>query len=191
MTLDLAAGTLTFNNASLPVAPFSVDQLEAGPITLNGVLRFDAVVVDSNSGNLGELTISGADTSVLGTVFQPVTELVIGDGSLGGEWNASINGVAIKLDVGVFQGSVQRVKLSYGSVVFDESFDNIISQSLYHYRIRCGGSLAVPDCGKISFSIPNRQVDFDNVELVPDVEGGGLINLATGSIVVNGTLFWE
>jgi len=134
---------------------------------------------NGGSTGLGSLTITGSDTSVFGTSFVPTFKLAT---SLGGTW-ADQTGIAFKVLILIssITGNVTSVSLQYDQP----------SNSIYAYEIQCFDSgFSSPDCNKITPDTNSKSINLDNVELILDIVGGGVVNAASAPITLNGTLFY-
>jgi len=137
-----------------------------------------------NPGGLGSLSVSGADTGVIGSSFSPTS----GNGttiqaSTAVSW-ADMSGTS----AGISANGNELVSLSYvfasGSIVGGE-----ISIQLYSYAISCWPVVAA-ECSNITLDIPGKRLVLNNAQLSP-FSSVISTNYATAPVTLNGTLYWE
>ncbi|MEW8349362.1 MAG: hypothetical protein AB2687_13735 [Candidatus Thiodiazotropha taylori] len=154
-------------------------------ITINGVpFTFDPNIDTSGidiggtsggSGEFGSLSITGADTSVIGTSYVPTIQT-----GQAGETTALVwdNVAATAISIGGSGSDLTLVTFNFSQLVNGQL-------SLYSYALVCGEPSN--DCSNLQLDLANGVATFNN--LVMPLSGANN-NAATDSITLNGTLNW-
>jgi hypothetical protein len=178
-TLDFSLSEATFETAfdSLNTAVLGgLTIVTAADAQAHLRTTLDAIAGGSTGNNsLGSLSITGtaADTAVIGSSFTPAT--VISNSV----WLESSTGNGVQFSISGYNEIVGAVSFSY----FGSSF--------YKYDLSCGSVVAGDRCSNVTIDLGARSATFNNLILdVGPSSYGGFTNMATDSIVLNGTLYW-
>ena len=181
--IDLSSGTpvITINNH---------------PFTFNPAINISGINIGGASGgtgNTGSLTISGNDTSAIGTSFTPNFSTASGNNlTLVVAWSDFNTNADLNLEV--VSGKVFSIgySISFGTLNGTLSNGSITGKS-YSYNLVCINAPAV--CNKISVDAANKKMTLNNVPLAVfnSVVGSqfGFQDAATAPITLNGSLTWK
>ncbi len=181
--IDLSSGTpaITINNNAFLFNP----TIDTSNINIGGT--------SGGTGNTGSITISGNDTSAIGTSFTPNFSTASGDNlTLVVAWS-DFNTNA-DLNIEVVSGKVFSLTyvISFGTLNGTLSNGSITGKS-YNYSLDCINAPAV--CNKISVDTGNKKMTLNNVPLAVfnSVVGSqfGFQDAATAPITLNGSLSWK
>ncbi len=155
-------------------------------ITVNGsTFTFDPnIIVQGGSlTNLGSVTITGADTTIIGATYTP-GQILQDFKSV--TWRSSVaeinSGIIKGITIILMSGQIDSLQFNF------QDFSNSSALQNYNYIISCSPVVAA-DCSKINFDTVNKKLVLNNVQLGVDTRPG-LDGKATAPVTLNGTLFY-
>lgn len=148
------------------------------PFTFDSNIDISAIDIGGTSGGTGEfgsLSITGTDTSVLGTSYVPTIQTGQAGATTALVWD---NIAATAITIGGSGSDLTLVTFNFSQLVNGQL-------SLYSYALVCGQPSN--DCSNLQLDLANGVATFNN--LVMPLSGANN-NAATDSITLNGTLNW-
>ena len=154
--------------------------------------RVSVAVPPAGNSNAGSLTLSGADSSVIGVAFTPNTGAAVIDDPFFGTGNVSVNwnqSFVSESPAGLESRSLSFLfnenTGSISSIGYLRTFITESDSRLYTYSLDCADNPQL--CTSIALDIAQRQVAFDSTLLAPEISND---DSATDTIALSGTLSW-
>lgn len=154
--------------------------------------RVSIAVPPAGSSSSGSLTLSGADSSVIGAAFTPNTGAAVindpffGTGNVSVNWNQSfVSESPAGLESRSLSFLFNENTGSISSIGYLRTFITESDSRLYTYSLDCADNPQL--CTSIALDIAQRQVAFDSTLLAPEISND---DSATDTIALSGTLSW-
>lgn len=185
-TLDFTLSIADFEVTANVVIDFITSEAVTSLISVaDAIAHFQASI--GVGGTYGSLAFSGADSSAVGTSFQPNTVTVV--------FGSLLSNIAWG----------QNLQIPVGSLLLTLSNDQIAGVGIttvggstaagftetYSYLLSCSPTPPPAACSGISVDIPGQSLTFNDVDLPIGGAVLGEPNLATSPLTVNGTLTWN
>lgn len=139
------------------------------------------VACGSSTEDLGDLSLAGPDTAVVGVSYEPSNASVGFPQNDQVSWGFDGSGRNLTVELRE-DGSLRAVELAF--------FSNGGGDYVYFYRLECAEDTS--SCARVGIDFAERTIAFANTEL-PDAETAGTVarNESTAPIFVSGTLRWD
>lgn len=156
----------------------AVITINGEPFTFNPNIDISGIDIGgtgSGSGDFGSLTLTGADTSTIGTSYIPTIQTGQAGATTALVWD---NVEASQITVGAIGSELNVVTFNTAQLINGQL-------SVYSYGLVCG--LPGNDCSNLQLDLANGEANFNNLVMPLS---GATDNAATESITLNGTLRW-